>query len=118
MNKESVKIPYNGKTGAIINLKDKKIYIEKNLSSNERRELVAIAGAYVEFYADEGKIPKHEEALIFAAYSLIPNGNENCFGKPVSSFSAKELASLAGVTEDFAKFRLGLEKVVFDPSNN
>jgi hypothetical protein len=118
MDEDEVKVPYKEKIGAVINLKTRKIYIEKDLSSREKREVTAIANAYIEFYVDEGSVPEHKEALIFAAYSLIPNGTKNYFGSPISSFSAKELSELANVTEDFAKFRLNLEKIAFNPADN
>ncbi len=91
---------------AEVNIGLRKIVVTKTENERLARELGAIAIGYADLYREHHEFPKFEEAKLFAAYFCMPL--DILF--PNHQPSAEELAERAGVTEEFAKFRIDLEK--------
>lgn len=83
------------------------IYVEPE-DERLRRELLPIVLWYVKSYNDRGIVPTLEEAKAFSACLCI-GGNEE-YGGNLLAWSPADIARESGVTEEFARFRLELER--------
>lgn len=69
------------------------------------REVLLIATLYLMEYSEKGSFPDFEDAMLFAAFMLMP---EKVFFKNKKILTPQELAKAAEVTEEFAQYRINL----------
>lgn len=81
-------------------------YTPPNAPENILRELLPMCYYLTDKYTKTGKIPTIEEAKAFSAYICI---DKEAFGGDLTIWNPIELAKEAGVTPEFAQFRIDLE---------
>lgn len=76
------------------------------LSEIMQRELMPLCFYFVQRYKDEESIPTLEEAKEYSAYLCI---DRDAFGGDITTWNPRDLAREAGVTEEFAQFRIRMD---------
>ncbi len=72
-----------------------------------QRELLPLIFYYILCYNEKGRIPTMEEAKTYSAFLCI---DRKAFGGDLTIWDPKILAGEAGVTEEFARYRIDLER--------
>ena len=105
---EKVTFNYKGALVAIVFREPKQQHTveiaPKSLDERIERELLPMIFYYVRQYNATGKVPPLEDAKIYSAHVCI--GGE-AFGN-LTQWSIEDLAREAGVTEEFALYRISL----------
>lgn len=77
-----------------------------NLSDALKREFLTITHYFVVSYRDQGIVPTLEEARMYGAYVCM---DREAFGGDLTKWDYRDLAREAGVTEEFARFRIQMD---------